>query len=76
MVFLEVALVIHRSAMQKTVTLTSCKAELNGAVLCVQDMLYAKNLIELIGLKVKLPMKFEINNKGAVDLTSNFSVGG
>jgi hypothetical protein len=39
-------------------------------------MLYAKNLIESIGLKVKLPMKFEINNKGAIDLINSFSVGG
>jgi hypothetical protein len=39
-------------------------------------MLYAKNLIELIGLKVDLPMKLEIDNKGAVDIINNFSVGG
>ncbi len=68
MVFLEDAPVMHRSAMQKTVALSLCKAELNAAVLCVQDMLYAKNLIELIGLKVKLPIILEINNKGVVDL--------
>ncbi len=30
----------------------------------------------MIGLKVKLPVKLEINNKGAVDLTNSFSVGG
>jgi hypothetical protein len=53
-----------------------CKAELNGAVLCVQDMLYAKNLIELIGMKVEFSIKLEINNKVAVDLISSFSVGG
>ncbi len=52
MVFLEDAPVMHRSAMQKTVAWSLCKAELNAAVSCVQDMLYAKNLIELIGLKV------------------------
>jgi hypothetical protein len=39
-------------------------------------MLYARNLIESIGLKVKLTMKLEINNKGAVDLINSFSVGG
>jgi hypothetical protein len=67
---------MHRSATQKIAALLSCKAELNTAVLCVQDMLYAKNLIELIGLKVELPMKLEIDNKGAVDLIISFSVGG
>jgi hypothetical protein len=76
MVFLKDAPVMHRSAMQKTVALSSCKAELNAAVLCVQDMLYAKNLIESTGLKVEFPMKLEIDNKGAVDLINSFSVGG
>ncbi len=76
MVFLKDAPVMHRSATQKTVALLSCKAKLNVAVLCVQDMLYAKNLIGLIGLKVKLPMKLEIDNKGAVDLINSFSVEG
>jgi hypothetical protein len=76
MVFLEDAPVMHQSAIQKTVALLLCKAELNAAVSCVQDMLYAKNLIESIGLKVKLPMKLKINNKGAVDLINSFSVGG
>jgi hypothetical protein len=76
MVFLKDAPVMHRSAMQKTVALSLCKAELNAAVLYAQDMLYAKNLIESIGLKVKLPMKLKINIKGAVDLINIFSVGG
>ena len=70
MVFLEDAPVMHQSATQKTVTLSVTEAEINAAVLCVQDMLYAKNLIKSIGLKVKLPMILEINNKGAVDIIS------
>ncbi len=52
---------MHRSAMQKTVALSLCKAELNAAVSCVKDMLYAKNLLESIGLKVELPMMLEID---------------
>ena len=67
---------MHRSAMQKTVALLLCEAELNAAVLCVQDMLYAKNLLESIGLKVELPIVLEIDNKEAVDIINNFSVGG
>jgi hypothetical protein len=61
--------------MQKTVALSLCEAELNAAVLCDQDMLYAKNLLEPIELIVKLPMMLEINNKGAVDLINSFTVG-
>jgi hypothetical protein len=75
-VYLEDASVMHRSATQKTVALLPCETELNAAVLCVQDMLYTKNLLESIGLKFKLPMMLEINNKGAGDLINSFTVGG
>jgi hypothetical protein len=76
MVFLEDAPVMHRSATQKTVALSVTGVEINAAVLCVQDMLYAKNLIESIGLKVELPKILETDNKGAVDIINSFSVGG
>ena len=66
----------HRSATQKTVALLSSEAELNAAVLCVQDMIYQKNKLESIGLKVKLPMVLEINKREAMDLINSFSVGG
>jgi hypothetical protein len=39
-------------------------------------MLYCKNVLESMGLKVKLPMLLEMDNKGAVDLANNWSVGG
>ena len=67
---------MHRSATQKTVALSSCEAELNAAVLCAQDMIYGKNLLESVGLKVQLPMVLQMDNKGAVDLINSFSVGG
>jgi hypothetical protein len=44
--------------------------------LCAQDMLYTKNMLELMGLKVKLPMVLEMDNKGADDLANNWSVKG
>ena len=66
---------MHHSATQNTVTLSSCEAELNAAVLCVQDMLYGKNLLESMGLKVKTPMILEVDNRGAVNLVNSFSVG-
>ncbi len=39
-VYLEDVPVMHQSATQKTVTLLVCKAEMNLAVLCAQDMIY------------------------------------
>ncbi len=73
--YVEDAPTMHRSATQKTVALSSCKAELNAAVLCVQDMLYQKNTLESIGLKVEYPMVLEMDNRGAIDLINSFSVG-
>ena len=37
-------------------------------------MLYVKHVIESIGLKVKLQMKLEMDNKGAVDLANNWGI--
>ncbi len=39
-------------------------------------MLYMKNVLESLGLKVKLPMVLEMNNQGAVYLANNLSFGG
>jgi hypothetical protein len=39
-------------------------------------MMYAKRLLESMDLQVKLPMILEMDNKGAVDLVNNYSVGG
>jgi hypothetical protein len=58
------------------VALSSCKTELNAAVLCSQDMMYQKNTLESIRLKVELPMILEMDSKGAADLVNSFSVGG
>jgi hypothetical protein len=41
-VYVKGAPVMHRRATQKTVALSSCEAELNTAVLCMQDMIYGK----------------------------------
>jgi hypothetical protein len=75
-VYLEDAPTMHRSATQKTVALLSCEAELNAAVLCVQDMIYQKNTLESIGLRVELPMVLEMDNREAINLINSFSVGG
>jgi hypothetical protein len=64
MVYLEDAPVMHRSATQKTVTLLVCEAEMNLAVLCEQDMIYAKHVLESLGLQVETPMVLQMDNKG------------
>jgi hypothetical protein len=65
-----------KSKMQTTTTLSVTEAELVSAVSCVQDMLFEMRVLESIGLKVKLPMVLEVDNKGVVDLANNWSASG
>ena len=75
-VFLEEAPACFRSATQKFVTLSVTEAEGAAGVMVAQDMLYAYRLLESLELQVELPMILEMDNKGAVDLANNWSVGG
>ncbi len=75
-VFLENAPIIQRSVTQKFVTLSVTEAESAAGVMVAQDMLYAYRLLESMGSEVKLPMVLEMDNKRAVDLANNWSVGG
>ena len=52
------------------------EAESAAGVTEAQDMVYYHNVFTSLGLKVKLPMVLEMDNKGAVDLANNLSVGG
>jgi len=52
------------------------EAELVSATSCAQHMLYAMRVLESMGLKVKKPMILWMDNKGALDLSNNWSVSG
>jgi len=71
-VLLEDAPVMFKSSTQKSVALSVCEAEQTAGVLCAQDMLYVQHILESMGLKVKLPMILEMDNRGAVDLANNW----
>jgi hypothetical protein len=62
--------------MQTSVTLSVTEAEFVSGCQAAQDMLFAMRVHELNGLKVKKPMLLELNNKGAVNLSHNWSVRG
>jgi hypothetical protein len=46
-----------------------------AAIMVAQDMLYVYRLLESIGLSMELLMLLEMDDKGAVDLANNGSVG-
>jgi hypothetical protein len=55
-VYLEGAPAMFKSSMERRVSLSTTKAETDAGVACVQDMLYMKNVLESLRLKVKLSM--------------------
>ena len=65
-----------RSKMKPVIALSVMEAELHAAVQCAQDMMYIWRVMTCLGLKIKLPMTLEIDNKGSVDFCNNWSVAG
>ena len=76
MVYLEGAPAMFKSSTERTVSLSTTEAETYAGVTCVQDMLYIKNILESLRLRVKLPKVLEMDNQGAVYLANNWSIGG
>jgi hypothetical protein len=69
--------VIHAfSRMQKCVTLSVMEAKFVAAFEAVQNICFARSVINSFGLKVKLPMLIEEDNKSAVDLINSWSATG
>jgi hypothetical protein len=69
---------MFKSSTERTVSLstTNAEAETYAGVTCVQNMIYMKNVLESLGLKVKLHMVLEMDNQGVVYLANNWSNGG
>jgi hypothetical protein len=59
--------------MQECVNLSVSDAKLMILIACVQEMINVKQSIELMKLKVKLPMEIEVDAKV---LVNNRSIGG
>ena len=74
--FLCGALIKMFCKMMPIVALSTTEAELYSAVLTAQDMMFAYYIMIGMGLTVELPMVLYIDNRGAVDLANNWSVGG
>jgi hypothetical protein len=56
--------------------LSVTEAKLDSATTNVQDMLFVKQIIKSMGLKVKIPMVLQVDNQGVRELVNNWSVGG
>ena len=63
------------SKMMPIVALSTTEAELYSAVLIAQDMMFVYHVLLRMELQVKLPIILYCDNKGAVQLSNNWSVG-
>jgi hypothetical protein len=52
------------------------EAELDSTVTNVQDMLFVRQIIKSMGLKVKILMILNVDNQGVRELVNNWSVSG
>jgi hypothetical protein len=69
--------VITKSTMQETMKLSVTNAKLDSTVTNLQDdMLFVKQIVKSMGLKVKVPMILNVDNQGVRELVNNWSVGG
>ena len=74
--FLEGCPIIVRYCTQKNLCMSVTEAKLSRGVTCAQDMLYVKQVLQSLELKMKLPVLLQMDNRGAVDLANNWSLGG
>ena len=61
--------------MKKTTTLSVTETETVSGVTCAQEMMYAKNIVESVGLEVELPMILEVGYRGTM-MDQNFASSG
>ena len=72
--FLNGAPYTRKSVGEPIVATSVMVAELISAAMVVQDMLFGKGFLESLGLRVKLPMKLMLDNKGGVDFLNNWNM--
>ncbi len=75
-VYLEGVPAMFKSSTERTVSLSTTEAETYAGITCVQNMLYMKNVLESLGLKVKLLMVLLMDNQETVCLANNWSIVG
>ena len=68
--------VVMRSVRQKIVALSVTEAELTSRTQTVQETLHVMRLLESMDLLVENPMMLESYNKGAIDITNNWTANG
>lgn len=74
--FMNEAPISYKSRIMPIVAISVMEAQLFAATLCAQDLMFEMRVLNLMGLKVELPMTLFVDNKGASSLCNNWSNGG
>jgi hypothetical protein len=64
-----------KSKSGKSVTLSSTEAEYFAMSECAKELIFIKNVLESMGIKVKLPIEIKVDNTGAIFLSNNYTSG-
>jgi hypothetical protein len=76
LIYVNGSLIMWKSKMQESVTLSSTEAEYVAISQCLTDMLFIKAVGESMNVKVKVPMTVLTDNTGAIDLIYNWTTAG
>jgi Reverse transcriptase (RNA-dependent DNA polymerase)/gag-polypeptide of LTR copia-type len=76
LIFYHGVLISWKSRAQRSVTLSSTESEYVGLTEMVCEILFAKNLLLDISIKVDFPIKVFLDNTGAIHMTKNRTTGG
>ena len=76
LIFFYGVLISWKSRVQKSVTLSSTESEYVGLSEMVCELIFAKQVLESIGVQVKIPIPVYTDNTGAIHLTKNWLSGG
>jgi hypothetical protein len=68
------ALIAHKSKTCRSVTLSSTEAEYYALSKVTKEVIFARQVLETMVIKLNLPIKIKVDNVGAIYLAKNFSL--
>jgi hypothetical protein len=74
-IYMNGALISWKSKSGKSVTLSSTEAEYFACSEAAKEVMFVKNVLETMGIEVKLPMIIRVDNTGAIYLANNYTAG-
>jgi hypothetical protein len=69
------ALIAWKSKASNSVTLSSTEAEYVALSKITKEVIFVKQVLETMGIGVKLPIIINVDNVGAINLSNNHSLG-